>query len=63
MVHEVNVLRDHYVLNGRETSSWDRWREAPLSERIVLEEEIKFLNDLAVRPGQSLVAIIPNWLR
>jgi Transglutaminase-like superfamily len=26
---KVNVVRDHYALNGRETSAWDEWRSTP----------------------------------
>ena len=26
---KVNVIRDAFAVNNRETSSWDRWREAP----------------------------------
>lgn len=58
---KVNVLRDHYVLNGRETSNWDRWREAPAAMRIVHNEELEMLDDLAVRPGRGLVEVTPEW--
>jgi hypothetical protein len=29
----VNVVRDAFAVNGRETSSWDRWREASSEQR------------------------------
>ena len=54
------MLRDHLGLNGRETSGWDRWREAP--RRQVLDHELERLDDLAARPDQALVEITPDWL-
>jgi hypothetical protein len=59
---KVNVLRDHYVLNGRETSDWDRWRDAPPARRSVGAGEFETLDGLAARPDQELVAIAPDWL-
>lgn len=59
---KVNVLRDHLVLNGHETSPWDRWREAPEAQRLVREEELALLDDLAARPAQPLIDIAPDWL-
>ena len=59
---KVNVLRDHYVMNGRETSKWDRWREAPLLKRSISESELELLDDLAERPEQQLTEILPDWL-
>jgi len=59
---KVNVLRDHYVLNARETSNWDRWREAPQHKRSIPDDEMELLDDLAVRPGQPLIDIAPDWL-
>lgn len=58
---KVNVLRDHLVLNGRETSGWDRWREAPQPKRRVLDRELDLLDELAARPDQPLVEIAPDW--
>ena len=26
---KVDLIRDFYALNNRETSAWDRWRDAP----------------------------------
>jgi hypothetical protein len=60
---KVNVFRDHYVLNGRETSLWDGWRAAPLPNRVVGEQEVALLDDLAARPEQQLVEIAPDWAR
>jgi hypothetical protein len=59
---KVNVLRDHYVLNDRETLNWDRWREAPLAKRSIHDSELKLLDDLAARPEQQLVEVAPDWL-
>ena len=59
---KVNVLRDHYVLNARETSAWDRWRAAPLPRRVIGAHEIALLDDLAACPEQQLVEVVPNWL-
>lgn len=58
----VNLIRDHYVLNGREASAWDGWRAAPPSRRMVGEHETELLDDLAARPEQDLVEVIPDWL-
>jgi hypothetical protein len=58
---KVNVMRDHYVLNGRETSSWDRWREAPEAKRVVLDGETELLDDLAARPERPIVQREPDW--
>jgi len=60
---KINVIRDHYVLNGRETSEWDGWRAAPLPAHVLGEHEIALLDDLAARPEQQLVEIAPDWLR
>jgi hypothetical protein len=59
---KVNVLRDHYVLNGQETSAWDGWQAAPPSERVVGEHEVALLDDLAARPEQRVVEVVPDWL-
>ncbi|MDE1991743.1 MAG: transglutaminase domain-containing protein [Rhizobiaceae bacterium] len=58
---KVNVLRDHHVLNGRETSNWDSWREAPHPRRTVFPAEMELLDALAARPEQTLVEIGPDW--
>jgi len=59
---KVNVFRDHYVLNARETSVWDSWRTAPSSKRAIDEHEVALLDGLAARPEQPLVETVPNWL-
>jgi hypothetical protein len=58
----VNVARDHFVLNGREISVWDRWREAPKQARTLGKGETELLNQLAADPGQPLREISPSWL-
>ena len=59
---KVNVVRDHYVVNGRETSAWDGWRAAAAAKRAVGEHEVALLDDLAARPEQPLVEVVPDWL-
>jgi hypothetical protein len=59
----INVIRDHYVLNNHEISTWDGWRAAPLSDRLIREQERAWLDDLAARPEQPLVDITPHWMR
>jgi hypothetical protein len=54
---KVNVFRDHYVLNNREVSPWDRWREANNSNRVVVDDELEFLDDLAAHPEQPFVGV------
>ena len=59
---KVNVFRDHHVLNGRVTSAWDGWRDAPPSKRVIGAHEHALLDDLATRPEQALVDVVPDWL-
>jgi hypothetical protein len=59
---KINVLRDHYVLNGHTTSAWDGWRAASLSKRVIGEHEVALLDDLAARPEQRLVEVLSDWL-
>jgi hypothetical protein len=61
----VNVVRDAYALNGRETSAWDRWREAPSELRRVSPEELPHVDCLARRPENPLGGIMflgPPWV-
>ena len=60
---KINVIRDHYVLNGHETSAWDNWRAESLPGRVVREDEIALLDDLAAHPEQQLVEVAPGWLQ
>lgn len=57
---KVNVLRDHYALNGHET--WDRWREAPQRTRSIPNSETELLDELAARPEQPLIEVPTGWL-
>lgn len=58
----VNVVRDHLALNGRETSDWDRWREAPVERRMVRQDDVTWLDDLARSPFQRPGGPGPGWL-
>ena len=58
----VNVFRDHYVLNNRETSTWDTWRAAPEATRVVNDQDAPLLDNIATRPEQPLIEINPDWL-
>ncbi len=59
---KINVIRDHYVLNNRETSDWDTWRAAPSSMRNVSERGAVILDALASAPDRALVEVMPDWL-
>ncbi len=59
---KVNVVRDAYAINDRETSAWDKWREAPLELRNVAPDELMRLDDLAAHPERPLADIAPAWL-
>jgi hypothetical protein len=58
---KVNVVRDAFAVNNRETSSWDRWREAPPEMRTVSHSEIATLDSLARHP-EGVVELMPAWL-
>jgi hypothetical protein len=58
---KVNVVRDAYAINNRETSPWDRWRECPPELRTVAAEETTALDALARNP-EGVVALMPAWL-
>jgi len=58
---KVNVMRDHYAINNRETSDWDRWRDAPSSMRVVSEADCAVLDAIAARPEQPIVDMAPDW--
>jgi Transglutaminase-like superfamily len=59
---KVNVLRDHGALNGRETSPWDGWRDAPRAGRRLDAVEMPFLDRVAADPGGPFVDAGPDWL-
>jgi len=58
---KVDVGRDTLAVNNRETSSWDRWREAPPELRTVPHAEFTAVDALARDPEQE-VALTPSWL-
>jgi hypothetical protein len=58
----VNVVRDHYALNGRETSAWDEWRTAPAASRLVNDCNIELLDCLATKTEIALTEVRPDWL-
>jgi hypothetical protein len=58
---KINVVCDHYVLNGHETSVWDGWRAASPPNRLIGDHGIALLDDLAARLEQPLVEIVPDW--
>ena len=57
----VNVARDHYALNDRETSPWDDWRSAPATAPELTEDEGVWLDAVAASPEQGHVAMAPYW--
>jgi hypothetical protein len=59
---KVNVVRDHFVVNNRETSDWDRWREAAQSKHIVSKMECALLDLIAAHPEQPMLEVAPDWL-
>ena len=58
---KVNVVRDAFAVNNRETSAWDRWREAPPELRTVSPSEVATLDRLARHPEDG-VEWTPPWL-
>lgn len=59
---KVNVVRDGYAVNNRETSEWDRWREAVPQLRTVSAEEFPQLDRLARHPEALSGDLAANWL-
>jgi hypothetical protein len=59
---QVNVMRDHYALNGAETSPWDQWRAATGAQPDPTEAESVLIDAIAATPDQSLIEIAPYWL-
>jgi hypothetical protein len=59
---KVNLIRDHYVINNRETSPWDTWRAALSSMLSVSEYDAAALDELAAFPERPFVEIIPEWI-
>jgi Transglutaminase-like superfamily len=59
----VNVVRDAYAVNGRETSVWDAWREVPPELRRVSQEDLPHVDRLARRPESPPGDIMPTRFR
>jgi hypothetical protein len=55
-------MRDHYALNGAETSPWDQWRAATGAQPDPTEAESVLIDAIAATPDQSLIEIAPYWL-
>lgn len=60
---KVNVVRDHYAVNNRETSVWDSWRAAPGPKRMVSDQDFSWLDEIAACPERSVTEISPDWAR
>jgi Transglutaminase-like superfamily len=58
----VNVVRDALSVTNRETSAWDRWREAPSELRTVSPQELEILEKLARNPEKASGEPVPPWL-
>ncbi len=58
---KVNVVRDALAVNNRETSAWDRWREAPPELRKVSDNEVTALDSISRNP-EEVVELAPPWL-
>jgi hypothetical protein len=58
----MNVVRDALSVTNRETSAWDRWREAPSELRTVSPQELETLEKLARNPEQAFGEPVPPWL-
>jgi hypothetical protein len=58
----VNVVRDHFSINNRETSPWDGWRAATEPQRARRDFDNLPLDALAASPEQPIVEWVPDWL-
>jgi len=58
----LNVLRDHFALNGAETSAWDDWRAAPPTTRVLSGVGMDLADCLAAYPQTGLTEARPDWL-
>jgi Transglutaminase-like superfamily len=58
---KVNVVRDHFAINNRETSAWDSWRAASKSSRVVFDRDWAVLDEIAVGPEQPIRDLRPDW--
>ena len=58
----VNVMRDHLVLNGAETSKWDTWRNARDVDRRLSDSELQAADMVAADPTQPVRSLAPPWI-
>jgi hypothetical protein len=58
----VNVMRDHLVLNGVATSSWDTWRNARSVHYQVTNDELRAADAVAALPSQPIRSLAPPWI-
>jgi hypothetical protein len=58
----VNVMRDHYCINGRETSNWDTWRQAGAAHRVLSDAEMAAADPVAAHPENALLELEPSWI-
>jgi hypothetical protein len=58
---KVNVVRDHFALNSRETSAWDGWRAVPGSKRVVSGRDRTLLDSIAACPQRPITELNPDW--
>ena len=58
---KVNVVRDHYAINNRETSDWDAWRAAPKPARVISDGDWALMDNLAGCPEQPVADLNPDW--
>jgi Transglutaminase-like superfamily len=58
----VNVMRDHYVLNGSETSAWDSWRNATAEHQSLSDAEQRLTDVIAAHPTQAPSMVSPPWM-
>lgn len=58
----VNVMRDHLVLNGVETSNWDTWRKATGVHHLLNGDELCIADAIASDPVQPARLPAPPWI-
>jgi hypothetical protein len=58
----VNVMRDHYSINGRETSDWDTWRRAGAAHRVLSAADTAATDLVAAHPENALLELEPPWI-
>lgn len=58
----VNVMRDHLVLNGAETSNWDTWRNTRGIDHQLSGDELRGADAIAADPTQPMRSLAPPWI-